>query len=44
VYAFMGFHLVRSKIVMFFGMWSFSCDYCELSFVRNVVCAQHKKS
>ena len=28
---------------MFFGMWPFSCDYGELSLVRNVASAQRKK-
>ena len=29
---------------MFFGMWPFSCDYGELSLVRNVASTQRKKS
>ena len=28
---------------MFFGMWLFSCDYGELSLVRNVASAQREK-
>ena len=40
---FTGFHLVRSKNCHVFGMWPFSCDYGELSLVRNVASAQRKK-
>ena len=38
-----GFPLVRSKNCHVFGLCPFSCDYGELSVVRNVVNAQRKK-
>ena len=44
VYAFHGVSFSQEQNCHVFGMWPFSCDYGELSLVRNVASAQREKN